>query len=197
MGRLNDISLATQVAVFHNRRAFDQLVREYQSPVRRFFLSQTSGNEALSDDLAQDTFLKAYTHISQYRGTSSFLTWLTRIAYNVWYDYTRKMKNERGEPTVDGRRGSQMTNENGGMKNVEATHSSFLISQSSLQLDLYTALTQLKEEERTCITLQLIDGYDIAEIARITQMKEGTVKSHLSRGKEKLATYLRQNGYDR
>ena len=197
MGRLNDISLATQVAVFHNRRAFDQLVREYQSPVRRFFLSQTSGNEALSDDLAQDTFLKAYTHISQYRGTSSFLTWLTRIAYNVWYDYTRKMKNERGEPTVDGRRGSQMINENGGMKNVEATHSSFLISQSSLQLDLYTALTQLKEEERTCITLQLIDGYDIAEIARITQMKEGTVKSHLSRGKENLANYLRQNGYDR
>ena len=197
MGRINDISLATQVAVFHNRRAFGQLVREYQSPVRRFFLSQTSGNEALSDDLAQDTFLKAYTHISQYRGTSSFLTWLTRIAYNVWYDYTRKMKNERGEPTVDGRRGSQMINENGGMKNVEATHSSFLISQSSLQLDLYTALTQLKEEERTCITLQLIDGYDIAEIARITQMKEGTVKSHLSRGKEKLANYLRQNGYDR
>lgn len=197
MGRINDISLATQVAVFHNRRAFDQLVREYQSPVRRFFLSQTSGNEALSDDLAQDTFLKAYTHIAQYRGTSSFLTWLTRIAYNVWYDYTRKMKNERGEPTVDGRRGSQMINENGGMKNVEAAHSSFLISQSSLQLDLYTALTQLKEEERTCITLQLIDGYDIAEIARITQMKEGTVKSHLSRGKEKLANYLRQNGYDR
>ena len=197
MGRINDISLATQVAVFHNRRAFDQLVREYQSPVRRFFLSQTSGNEALSDDLAQDTFLKAYTHIAQYRGTSSFLTWLTRIAYNVWYDYTRKMKIERGEPTVDGRRGSQMINENGGMKNVEATHSSFLISQSSLQLDLYTALTQLKEEERTCITLQLIDGYDIAEIARITQMKEGTVKSHLSRGKEKLANYLRQNGYDR
>ena len=197
MGRINDISLATQVAVFHNRRAFDQLVREYQSPVRRFFLSQTSGNEALSDDVAQDTFLKAYTHISQYRGTSSFLTWLTRIAYNVWYDYTRKMKNERGEPTVDGRRGSQMINENGGMKNVEAAHSSFLISQSSLQLDLYTALKQLKEEERTCITLQLIDGYDIAEIARIPQMKEGTVKSHLSRGKEKLANYLRQNGYDR
>ena len=197
MGRINDISLATQVAVFHNRRAFDQLVREYQSPVRRFFLIQTAGNEALSDDLAQDTFLKAYTHIAQYRGTSSFLTWLTRIAYNVWYDYTRKMKNERGEPTVNGQRGSQMINENGGMKNDGTADSSFLVSHSSLQLDLYIALKQLKEEERTCITLQLIDGYDIAEIARITQMKEGTVKSHLSRGKEKLANYLRQNGYDR
>ena len=92
MGRLNDLSLVTQVAVFHNRRAFDQLVREYQSPVRRFFLSQTMGNEALSDDLAQDTFLKAYTHIGQFRGTSNFLTWLTRIAYNVWYDYCRSEK---------------------------------------------------------------------------------------------------------
>ena len=92
MGRLNDIALATQVAVFGNKRAFDQLVREYQSPVRRFFLSQTLGNEMLSDDLAQDTFMKAYTHISQYRGTSSFLTWLTRIAYNVWYDYCRSEK---------------------------------------------------------------------------------------------------------
>ena len=189
MGRLNDLSLATQVAVFHNRRAFDQLVREYQSPVRRFFLTQTMGNEALSDDLAQDTFLKAYTHISQYRGTSSFLTWLTRIAYNVFYDYTRKMRNEQGEPMVDGRRECRMTNDG-------AAHSS-IIPHPSLQLDLYTALAQLKEQERTCITLQLIDGYDIADIARITQMKEGTVKSHLSRGKEKLANYLRQNGYDR
>ena len=90
-----------------------------------------------------------------------------------------------------------MINENGGMKNDGTADSSFLVSRSSLQLDLYIALKQLKEEERTCITLQLIDGYDIAEIARITQMKEGTVKSHLSRGKEKLANYLRQNGYDR
>jgi RNA polymerase sigma-70 factor (ECF subfamily) len=43
----------------------------------------------------------------------------------------------------------------------------------------------------------LIDGYDIRQIAEITQMKEGTVKSHLSRGKEKMANYLRKNGYGR
>lgn len=176
MSRLNDISLATQVAVFHNKRAFDQLVREYQSPVRRFFLTQSLGDEMLSDDLAQDTFLKAYTHIAQYRGTSSFLTWLTRIAYNVWYDHVRSCR-----PTEDVDRLPE--------------HSSN--SSSALSLDLRQALATLKEEERTCITLQQIDGYDIAEIARITQMKEGTVKSHLSRGKEKLANYLRKNGYDR
>ncbi len=64
-------------------------------------------------------------------------------------------------------------------------------------MDIYAALALLKPDERTCITLQLIDGYDIRQIAAITQMKEGTVKSHLSRGKEKMANYLRKNGYDR
>jgi len=64
-------------------------------------------------------------------------------------------------------------------------------------MDLYTSLAQLREEERTCITLQLIDGYQIDEIAGIMKMPTGTVKSHLKRGKEKLADYLRQNGYDR
>jgi RNA polymerase sigma-70 factor (ECF subfamily) len=58
-------------------------------------------------------------------------------------------------------------------------------------------LSLLKEDERTCITLQLIDGYAIDEIADITKMPAGTVKSHLKRGKDKMANYLRQNGYDR
>ena len=184
MALLNsDIVLVTQVAVSGNRRAFDELVRRYQSPVRRFFLSQTMGDEQLSDDLAQDTFIKAYTNIASFRGLASFKTWLMRIAYNVFYDYTRKEKvavNSEEFPAQSG-----------------ALHSSLFTSHSSLQIDLYAALSILKPDERTCITLQLIDGYDIAGIAKITQMKEGTVKSHLSRGKEKLANYLRQNGYDR
>ena len=191
MGRLNDITLATQVAVLGNKRAFDQLVRQYQSPVRRFFLTQTLGNEMLSDDLAQDTFVKAYTHIGQYRGTSSFLTWLTRIAYNVWYDHCRSEKVKvisdkfaAGVPA-------------GSAEGMAAANSSLFTLHSSLKSDLYTALAQLKEEERTCITMQLIDGYSIDEIADMTKMPTGTVKSHLKRGKDKMANYLRQNGYDR
>lgn len=181
MGRLSDISLATQVAVFGNKRAFDQLVRQYQSPVRRFFLNQTLGDEMLSDDLAQDTFLKAYTHIGQYHGTSNFLTWLTRIAYNVFYDYKRKA-------------------ESGGWKDsgdYQVADAAPSTPPSTLKMDLYTALGQLKEEERMCITMQLVDGYSIDEIADITKMPAGTVKSHLKRGKDKMADYLRQNGYDR
>ena len=180
MAALTDLSLVMQVAVAGNKRAFDELVRRYQSPVRRFFLHQTLGDSQLSDDLAQETFIKAYVNITQFRGLSSFKTWLMRIAYNVHYDYCRKMSNEKLE----------MSNVDVETKNDNAAH-------SSLKMDLYTALALLKPDERTCITLQLIDGYDIAAIAKITQIKEGTVKSHLSRGKEKLANYLRQNGYGR
>ena len=83
---MNDITLVTQVAVFGNRRAFDSLLRKYQSQVRRFLLSLTLGDGQLADDLAQDTFIKAYTNIGKFRGLSSFSTWIMRIAYNVHYD---------------------------------------------------------------------------------------------------------------
>lgn len=181
---LTDISLVAQVAVLGNKRAFDELVRRYQSPVRRFFLNQTLGDEQLSDDLAQDTFLKAYLNIGQFKALSSFQTWLMRIAYNVFYDHCRKMSKEKLE----------MSNINEEMIN---DHSSLLTSHSSFKMDLYAALALLKPDERTCITLQLIDGYDIQKITEITGIKEGTVKSHLSRGKDKMATYLKNNGYDR
>ena len=92
MSQLNDISLVAQVVVFRNTRAFDQLVQKYQSPVRRFFLNLTCGDSELSDDLAQDTFIKAYTNIANFKNLSSFSTWLYRIAYNVFYDYIRSRK---------------------------------------------------------------------------------------------------------
>ena len=96
----SDLSLVAQVAVFGNRRAFDELVRRYQSPVRRFFLSQTLGDGQLSDDLAQDTFLKAYVNIRSFRGMASFQTWLMRIAYNVFYDHVRR-ESAKGGSTAD------------------------------------------------------------------------------------------------
>ena len=185
---LSDIVLVTQVAVSGNKRAFDELVRRYQSPVRRFFLSQTMGDEQLSDDLAQDTFIKAYTNITSFKGLASFKTWIMRIAYNVFYDYCRSKKPDaRGEKNDEGQDERRL--------NTLTSHLSPVTSE--MKIDLYAALALLKADERTCITLQLIDGYDIAGISKITQMKEGTVKSHLSRGKEKLANYLRENGYDR
>lgn len=186
MVNIADISLVTQVAVLGNRRAFDKLVVKYQSPVRRFFLHQTGGDSQLSDDLAQDTFIKAYTNIRQFRGTAQFSTWLMRIAYNVFYDYKRKkapLNLPEGESSLTDSVGKSLLSEG--------------FREAPLKMDIHAALAILKQEERTCITLQLIDGYPIDEIAKIMDMPQGTVKSHLSRGKEKLANYLKENGYER
>lgn len=179
MEKLNDLSLVAQVTVFHNRKAFDQLVKKYQSPIRGFFLRQTLGDSQLSDDLAQDTFVKAYTRLSGFHGLSNFSTWLYRIAYNVWYDYNRSHK-----VTMD------MDSPSVACKNAETGN-------GGLKMDLMSALKILSENERTCVTLQLMDGLPIDKIAEITGLASGTVKSHLSRGKNKLASYLKQNGYDR
>ena len=180
MAELNDIALVTQVAVFHNKRAFDQLVRKYQSPVRRFFLNQTLGDDQLSDDLAQETFIKAYLNITKFRGLSSFSTWLMRIAYNVFYDDVRARKQTEDVDT-----------------SISALRQTSSNGDSNLKMDIYAALALLKPDERTCITLQLIDGYPIDEISKITGIPDNTVKSHLRRGKEKMTVYLKQNGYDR
>ena len=70
-------------------------------------------------------------------------------------------------------------------------------SDSTLRMDIYDALKTLMSDERTCITLQMMDGLPIDKISEITGMPQGTVKSHLSRGKKQLATYLSENGYGR
>lgn len=177
---MNDITLVTQVAVFGNKRAFDTLLRKYQSQVRRFLLGLTAGDSQLADDLAQETFIKAYTNIGKFRGLSSFSTWIMRIAYNTHYDYlrTHHQTEDTDTPAVAARSGGTTAD-------------------CALGMDILNALATLKPEERTCITLQLIEGQPIDKIASITGMTSGTVKSHLHRGKEKLTTYLKNNGYER
>lgn len=177
---MNDITLVTQVVVFGNKRAFDALLRKYQSQVRRFLLGLTVGDSQLADDLAQETFIKAYMNIGKFRGLSSFSTWIMRIAYNTHYDYrrTHHQTEDADTPAVAARSGGTTAD-------------------CALGIDILKALATLKPEERTCITLQLIEGQPIDKIASIMGMTSGTVKSHLHRGKEKLTTYLKNNGYER
>ena len=177
MPGIDDISLVTRVIVFDDRRAFDRLVVKYQSPIRRFFLNQTLGDSQLSDDLAQDTFVKAYTNIRQFQGRSGFSTWLYRIAYNVFYDHVRRRKETAD---IDSR---------------EVLALGTAADSSPERMDIYSAMALLSDSERTCITLQLMEGQPIERIVDITGMAQGTVKSHLFRGKQKLSDYLRKNGY--
>lgn len=178
MRSLSEIALTTRLTLFADRQAFDSLVRQHQGAVRRFFLHLTLGDSMLSDDLAQDTFLKAWLHIDQYGGRSSFQTWLFSIGVNTWRDYLRSQHLTEDIDTNDEVRQFGTSDRDIG-----------------LRMDMLRAMQQLRPIERTCITLQVIENQKIEEIARITQLNANTVKSHIARGKQKLAEYLRQNGY--
>lgn len=153
--------------------------QEVQSQVRRFFLHQTLGNEFLSDDLAQETFIRAWLGLGSFRGLSDFSTWLLRIAYNVHYDYLRNRKETTGLDSLPP----------GGEGMCEQPP-------LDAHVDLYQALALLRPDERTCMTLFYMEDLTIAKIASVTGLPEGTVKSHLSRGKAKLSNYLKQHGYE-
>jgi len=154
-----DNKIIIEAARLGSRKAFGLLVEHHQEAVRRFFLSQTLGNKALSDDLAQETFVKAWTHISKFRGEASVQTWLLRIAYNVLYDYHRGYK-----PTED-------------LTSPQTRDREESAPEAGLLMDLKEALAVLNDSERLCITLQLMEGESIEHIADITGLNEGTVKS--------------------
>lgn len=153
--------------------SFEKVVKEHQASIRGLFLNLTLGDEMLADDLAQETFIKAYNKWNTFRMLASVRTWLFRIAYNVFYDYKRSL-----HTTV-------------GLDNQpQAT-----CKQSHLNMDIYKAMELLTESERVCITMNYIEGYTTKEISKITQMAENTIKSHIFRGKQKLSTFLKQQGY--
>ena len=169
----NEALLVSRAALLGDRKAFCQLVEVYQSPIRRFFFNLTGGDEELSKDLAQETFLKSWLNIGSFRAAAKFSTWLYRIAYNIFYDYMRNRK-PAAEVDVEMLRDKITT---------EASDSDF-------GLDFERALLILKEDERTAMLLFFMEDQTIATISKIMNCPAGTVKSHLHRGKEKLAKFF-------
>ena len=170
----NDTLLVSRAALLGDRTAFNQLVESYQSPIRRFFFNLTGGNEELSKDLAQDTFVKAWLKISSFRAAAKFSTWLYRIAYNTFCDYVRAQKT---------------------VTNLDVEIAGNLITADSpnmdFGIDFVQSLIVLKEEERTAVLLFFMEDQTIDKISKIMNCPSGTVKSHLHRGKEKLAEYFK------
>lgn len=179
----SDFSLVAQVLVLHRQQAFGQLVEKHQASIRRFFLQHTGGDTMRSDDLAQETFIKAYTHLTQFKATAKFSTWLFRIAYNVLLDDVRKNETNNAQCEL---------NDN---SRVMPTINS-IDHNTHLQMDLTKALSLLNANERICVTLQLSEGQSLEDISKITSMPLGSVKANLSRGKAKMAQYLKANGYE-
>ena len=162
----NDTLLVSKVILLGDRKAFNRLVEAYQSPVRRFFFHLTGGDEELSKDLAQDTFIKAWLHIGSFRSISTFSTWLYRVAYNTFYDYVRS-------------------------RNLPAE-----VKDKDFGIDLTRALLLLRTDERTVVLLFYMEDKSVETIAGIMNIPLGTIKSHLSRGKKKLTEYFKSTEYN-
>ena len=178
MSNTDDIGWVKQVALFGDKSAFDKLTSKYQSPIRRFFLNLTVGDSPLSDDLAQETFIKAYLNIAAFKGLSGFSTWLYRIAYNVYYDSARAQKHysDINEFEID---------------TLYQTQNEF----SAEKMDIYKALKLLRKEEQTAVLLFYMEDKTHNEIAKIMNCPLGTVKTYILKGKEKLTVYLTKAGY--
>ena len=178
MVNTDDIRWVTQVALLGDKNAFDKLTCKYQSSIRRFFLNLTGCDGPLSDDLAQETFIKAYMNITAFKGLSGFSTWLYRIAYNVYYDSVRAQKHYED---ID-------------EKVIDSQHQT-LNEFSAEKMDIYKALKLLRKEEQTAVLLFYMEDKTHNEIAKIMNCPLGTVKTYILKGKEKLSDYLTREGY--
>lgn len=178
MSKTEDMLLVSQVAMFNNKQSFNHLVMKYQSSIRRFFLNLTMGDTPLSDDLAQETFIKAYLNIRSFQGMSAFSTWLFRIAYNTYYDSARARKYYEDLNTTE-------------IDNKNSTE----IEYSPEKSDIFTALKYLKKEEKSAILLFYMEDKSHKEIAKIMNLPLGTVKTNILKGKEKMGKFLSKQGY--
>lgn len=169
LSKLDEIRLLSQCALADNRDAFGRLVEAYQPRVRRFLLNLTAGDEMLTDDLAQDTFIKAYVGIRGFKGLASFGTWLYRIAYNEFCGHTRRHQEEHVEDITR-------------LGDVGSTPGDAADASMTVQ----RALAGLGDNERVAVTLFYIEDQPLKQVAKIMQMPEGTVKSLIHRAKGKM-----------
>lgn len=166
---LSDKSLIALVLLNNDHRAFGKIVVKYQSDVRGLFIKLTNGNKALADDLAQDTFIRAYKYLKTFKATASFSTWLYRISYNVFIDYSKSLKQ------TDDIEGYDCISEDD--------------YDAGSEMDMQSALKVLNGNEKVAILLHYDKGHTHNEIAKIMDIPLGTVKTNILRAKEKLKKY--------
>lgn len=154
-------------------RAFAELVRRYQSRLRYSLRQLTGYDQALADDLAQETFVRAYQHMNDFRGDGTFFAWLYRIAWRCFMDHHRNRARERRLAM---------------MAQPAASYSPQ--DDEQLHIDFAKALLAFEPERRMVLHLHLQREFTHAEIAAIMECPLGTVKSHVQRGRAKLQEYM-------
>ncbi len=153
-------------------QAFSRLVAQHQQSVRAF-LRRLAGDWAEADDVAQQAFVAAWTHLSRFRRGRDFRLWLCGVAYRKFLASRRSAwrRRRREELVADG------------ADTVTAPS-------PDDRLDLRKAMQGLPEEQRAAVALCLAAGYSHGEAAEALGIPLGTVKSHVQRGRARLLAAL-------
>ena len=168
--------------------AFEKLVTPHEQMLWQVCWHYTRHREDAADCL-QEALLKAWRGIKSYRGDCSLKTWLYRIAVTVCLDFLRKQK--RLPPTESA---DALAEEEGFTPaDPSPTPDETILRQESAD-SLRAAIDALPADMRTVIILYALQGMQYEEIAGVTQTAVGTVKSRISRARQKIAAYLANDG---
>ena len=180
-----------QRTVAGDQKAFELLVMKYQRRIERL-IGRMVRDTDLVQDIAQETFIRAYRAIPQFRGDSAFYTWLYRIAVNTAKKALVEMKRD---PLVtesaralrdDDDETSRIENELSDGETPEA-----LLASKEIAATVNASIDALSEDLRQAITLREIEGLSYEEIAEVMNCPIGTVRSRIFRAREAIAQRLR------
>ena len=190
MGDNPDAPLVERVLA-GDKRAFDVLVLKYQRRIERL-IARMVRDHALVEDIAQETFLRAYRALHQYRGDAQFYTWLYRIAINTAKKFLLERKRDPLTMLV--------SQENDDEKDETFRHQNEPISEETpdsvlaarqIAAAVEAGLAALPEDLRQAVTLREIEGLSYEEIATLMNSPIGTVRSRIFRAREAISLRLR------
>ena len=167
--------------------AYDQLMRKYQERIYATVYHMTSNHED-ANDLAQETFVKAYSALKNFKGDSSFFTWVYRIAVNKTINFLKTRKNRSFLSLND--LDQQVEHDQELVELVSEQTPRRAAGLSELQEKLNEAMQKLSEDHRMVVTLHDVQGLSHEEIGKIMDCNTGTVRSRLFYARQQLQANL-------
>jgi RNA polymerase sigma-70 factor (ECF subfamily) len=165
---------------------FSHVVTAHRPQIFRFLLASTRDVD-LAETLTQECFLKAHRNWAGFRGESSALTWLMRIAINVQKDHWRNRRLQFWRTTSTNAVDVDEAGE--WLPSGESSPEQQLLAREKVG-KVWEVVKRLSERQRTVFLLRYVEELDIAEIASATGLSDGTVKAHLSRALSRVRAEL-------
>ncbi|MCB1955914.1 MAG: RNA polymerase sigma factor RpoE [Rhodocyclaceae bacterium] len=171
-----------------DKQAFGLLVSKYQRKLMRL-LSRLIRDAGEVEDVAQETFIKAYRALPSFRGDSAFYTWLYRIGINTAKNYL--VSQGRRAPTSTGFDSEEAESFEEGEQLRDINTPERMLLSKQIGETVESAMQALPEELRTAIVLRELEGLSYEEIAGIMDCPIGTVRSRIFRAREAIADRLK------